>query len=234
MPQEPAVKRAVAFFDGQNLFHAARKAFGYTFPNYDPVALAQEICSQREWELSGVRFYTGVPDSSDNQHWNHFWNNKLAVLGTRGVFTYARSLRYQRKSLALADGTQYTYRVGYEKGIDVRIALDVIRLALEGDCDVALIFSQDQDFSEVADEVRSIAQQQQRWIKLASAFPFSPVYPNRRGVDKTDWIRIDQSAYDQCLDRNDYRSYTFPSTASTSGRSISSAPPVTEFEGSNS
>ena len=36
MPSEPATKRAFAFFDGQNLFYAAKEAFGYPFPNYDP------------------------------------------------------------------------------------------------------------------------------------------------------------------------------------------------------
>ena len=35
MPGEPATKRVVAFFDGQNLFHAAKKAFDYRFPSYD-------------------------------------------------------------------------------------------------------------------------------------------------------------------------------------------------------
>lgn len=39
MPAEPAIKRAVAFVDGQNLFYAARAAFGYHFPNYDVLAL---------------------------------------------------------------------------------------------------------------------------------------------------------------------------------------------------
>ena len=32
---EPPVKRTIAFFDGQNLYHAVRSAFGYTYPNYD-------------------------------------------------------------------------------------------------------------------------------------------------------------------------------------------------------
>jgi hypothetical protein len=40
---EPSPKRAIVFFDGQNLYHAARKAFGYTFPNFDPVALVTAI-----------------------------------------------------------------------------------------------------------------------------------------------------------------------------------------------
>jgi len=50
MPPEPLLKRTIAFFDGQNLFHAAREAFGYTFPNYDPVALAARVCHERGWE----------------------------------------------------------------------------------------------------------------------------------------------------------------------------------------
>lgn len=39
MPVEPAIKRTVIFIDGQNLFRAAREAFGYTYPNYDVLAL---------------------------------------------------------------------------------------------------------------------------------------------------------------------------------------------------
>ena len=39
MASEPAIKRAVAFVDGQNLFYAAKIAFGYSFPNYDVRAL---------------------------------------------------------------------------------------------------------------------------------------------------------------------------------------------------
>ena len=33
-------RRTVAFVDGQNLFHAAREAFGYTYPNYEVRALS--------------------------------------------------------------------------------------------------------------------------------------------------------------------------------------------------
>jgi hypothetical protein len=34
MPSEPLVKRAVAFIDGQNLYHAAREVFTYTYSNF--------------------------------------------------------------------------------------------------------------------------------------------------------------------------------------------------------
>jgi hypothetical protein len=48
MAIEPADKRTVAFFDGQNLFHAARAAFGYTFPNYDPITLQPPCANSKD------------------------------------------------------------------------------------------------------------------------------------------------------------------------------------------
>ena len=45
MPVEPKEKRTIVFVDGQNLFHAAKEAFGYNHPNYNVKALSQRICS---------------------------------------------------------------------------------------------------------------------------------------------------------------------------------------------
>ena len=205
MPVEPAVKRAIAFIDGQNLFYAVKKAFGYTYPNYDPKALAERITGARGWTLSKTFFYTGIPDPTDNPFWTHFWTAKLAVMGTRGIRTFSRSLRYRNQTVRLPDGSSTTILVGEEKGVDVRLALDVVRMARETLYDVALIFSQDQDLSEAADEVKAISIQQARWIKVASAFPVSPTAENRRGINGTDWIPIDRATYDGCLDPNDYR-----------------------------
>ncbi len=205
MKGEPPTKRAVAFVDGQNLFHAAREAFGYTYPNYDVSALAELVCARRGWELAQVRFYTGIPDVGDNRRWHSFWTHKLAAMGRQGVVVYSRALRYRNRTVALPDGTQHSFLTGEEKGIDVRIALDVMALAHRREYDVALVLSQDQDLSEVAEEIRTIAREQRRWIKIASAFPSSPTSRNRRGINKTDWIRIDRELYDQCLDRRDYR-----------------------------
>ena len=205
MALEPSPKRAIVFFDGQNLYHAARKAFGYTFPNFDPVALATAISKAKGWELAEVRFYTGVPDREDDPFWHQFWTNKLAHLGRRGATIYSRSLVYRNKVVRLPDGTEQSYLSGEEKGIDVRIAIDVIGLAWQGAYDVALIFSQDQDLSEVAREIRNIARGQDLWLKIASAFPVSPVVQNRKGINWTDWIQVDRATYDACLDPRDYR-----------------------------
>lgn len=206
MPSEPGVKRAVAFIDGQNLFYAAKNAYGYTFPNYDAICLATSVCAKQGWQLAETRFYTGIPSAQDKPAWNHFWTTKLAVMGSRpAVHVFSRPLRYRNQTISRADGSSQTILVGQEKGIDIRIALDIVRLARENKYDVALIFSQDQDLTEAAEEVRLIATQQARWIKLASAFPVSPTITNSRGINQTDWIKIDRQAYDACIDPLDYR-----------------------------
>lgn len=86
------------------------------------------------------------------------------------------------------------------------MALDVVAHAVTGAFDVAVIVSQDQDFTEVASEVRTIARTQKRWIKIASAYPVGPGTRARRGIDRTDWIAIDRQMYDRCIDGRDYRS----------------------------
>ncbi len=187
MPRPTEPLRAVAFFDGQNLFRAAKEAFGYGYPNYHPVRLAEAVCVLKEWKLEQVRFYTGIPDDPSDSR-RGFWDNKLAHLGRLGVHTFKRETRY-----------------GREKGVDLRIALDAVRLALDRAYDVAVFFSQDQDLTELVDDVLRIARDQRRFIKLASAFPVSSNSENRRGIDRTDWIRIGRETYDACLDSRDYR-----------------------------
>lgn len=191
--------------DGQNLFHHVREAFGYHYPNYDIKKLCECVCIAQTWSLTGIRFYTGVPDSSDDQFWNHFWVGKLAAMGRQGIKVFSRSLRYRNKTVRLANGNTQSFLHGEEKGIDVRIALDIMGMAIRNEYDVALVFSQDQDLSEVADELRIIAKQQSRWIRIACAYPMSPTVSNRRGINNTQWIHIDRAIYDTCIDPKDYR-----------------------------
>jgi uncharacterized LabA/DUF88 family protein len=197
MPAEPSIKRAFAFFDGQNLFHAARYAFGHRHPNFDPQRLAAAVCDARGWRL-------------DRPEWHDFWMRKLAAMGGRGVITRWRPLQMRVERVTLPNGEVAQLRVAQEKGIDVRIAVDVVRYAIEGLYDVGLIFSQDQDLGEVATDIRAIAASQGRWIKLASAYPEPPPGSHGRGIDRTDWIPFSKSFYDRCLDPVDHRRSNTP------------------------
>jgi len=204
MPKEPSVKRAVVFVDGQNLFNQAKNAFGYRVPNDDPAKLGRAVCQSHGWILQETRFYTGIPDPSKDPARHAFWANKKAVMIREGVNVFTRFLRYRTQSINVGNGRTLHREVAVEKGIDVRIALDIITMGHRRKYDVALVFSQDQDFSEVAKEIRKISSEQDRWIKIASAFPCSPTANNRRGINDTDWIPIDKALYDTCIDPRHY------------------------------
>ena len=114
-------------------------------------------------------------------------------MGRKGVYVFTRELRYSAEKPR-------------EKGIDVRLALDIVRLARKNEYDVAIIFSQDAVLEEAVDEVISIQRETKRHIHLESAFPFvTKKQRYSRGLNKTDWIRITKEMYDQCIDSRDYR-----------------------------
>ena len=149
-----------------------------------------------------------MPDATDNPFWNHFRVAKGAQMGRDGVHVFTRPLRYRNKEITLPDGTIYTFLDGDETGIDLRLALDVIKLAHQRELDVAVLFCRDQDLTELADEVRTISREQNRWIKVASAYPYSPAVKHYRGIDRTEWIQITRAMYDACIDKRDYRPKT--------------------------
>ena len=178
--------RAAVFVDGQNLYYSAKAAFGYKVPNYDIRKLAQTICDRQDWHLQMVKFYTGYPNVEESPKLHRFWQSRLRVMQRDGVKVFSRVLRN-----------------GKEKGVDVRIALDVTRTVYANDCDVVVIVSRDQDFSEVADEVKYIARREGREITIASAYPRG-TDKSVRGIDRTKWLPMDKQLYDSCIDERDY------------------------------
>ena len=122
-----------------------------------------------------------------------------------GISVTTRTLSYRVERIRLPDGSIHELPVHREKGIDLRLGLDVVRMARNAELDVAILFSQDQDLAEVAREVRDISRRTDRWIKIVSAFPYGSNATSTRGIDRTDWFRMDREFYDSCLDPRDYR-----------------------------
>ena len=207
MATEPHIKRAMAFIDGQNLYQHAKAAFGHHHPNYDPIKLHNWVCGQRGWAPNLVRFYTGVPDRSESEMWASYWSNRVLAMKRAGVAVTTRPIRYRKKTVVVG-GLSETVTTPQEKGVDVRMALDIVSLARKRQYDVAVIYSQDQDLCEVVQEIKEISEEQDRWIKVACAFPHGPAASARRGIDGTQWVKIGQADYDTCLDPRDYRPRT--------------------------
>lgn len=205
MAVEPHVKYAMAFIDGQNLYQHAKDAFGHHHPNYDPIKLHQAVCGQHGWVPNLVRFYTGVPAQAESPMWAGYWSNRLLQMKRAGIHVTSRPLRYRKETVVDSLGNLKVVTTPQEKGIDIRLALDIVSTARTRQWDVAVIFSQDQDLAEVVHEVRGISREQDRWLHICCAYPHGPNATSGRGIDRTQWCQMSQAFYDACIDPIDYR-----------------------------
>jgi uncharacterized LabA/DUF88 family protein len=192
--------RAMCFFDGQNLYASAKHAFG-TERNVRPVDLARAVCRTQGWRCEGVHYYQGSPDPNREPSESHLWNRRRSRLEASGVHVFDRRFQYSEYERQLPDGTSETMTRVKEKGIDVRLALDVVELGHKNLFDVAVLFCRDQDLSELVPTIQRLSLLQDRTIKLVSAFPTSEA--NRlRGIDGMNWLEIDKSMYESCCYRD--------------------------------
>lgn len=189
--------RVVVFIDGQNLFHLARDAWGggYHWPKYDPIKIAKELVSLKPHRtLAQVRFYSGVPDLNQSEFWHKFWLAKIRTMKSLGVWVFQGKIRN-----------------GQEKGVDVKIALDIVRLARQRAFETAIVVSQDADLNEALREALDISRDQGWLVALESAFPYEDNRGlSKRGLTPSTWRRIDRSMYDRCIDPHDYRPKRVP------------------------
>lgn len=191
------IDRAVALIDGMNLFNNAKRAFGplisqydYSFPNYDVVKLANVASVTLGCHLVETRFYTGVPRQSKDPRKHFFWEAKTLAMKQSGVIVYKRALRDSNPP--------------QEKGVDLRIGLDALSLAYRMVYDTLIIFSTDQDFTEVRDYIEGVANAQGRAIRFVSAYPATRG-SNIWGINGFQHVPIPQQVYEQCIDPKDYR-----------------------------
>jgi uncharacterized LabA/DUF88 family protein len=195
------ILRTIVFFDGQNLYHGAKDAWRalpavghsrYSYPSYDVEKLAEALVSRITGRiLTQIRFYTGVPNpalGATERFWHSFWTSKLRYLKNQGIEVYKGRINHEQ-----------------EKGVDVSIAIDLIRLTYEQKYEVAIIVSQDWDFGPAIRLAKEIAKNQNRQLIYESCFPLGPESKSSRGIPGTVWVPIDQATYDTCYDPRDYR-----------------------------
>lgn len=207
MKQELVLKEnAIVLFDGQNLYRAAKAAFSVTHPNFDPKLLAEYTCGSLNLNPHKIKFYTGVPDKKrggKDLDWAYFWEQKSLTMTRKGVEVFTRTLRYRTENILDSFGTLIENSYAVEKGIDVRIAIDAVSAALNGFNHI-IIFSQDQDLSEVSKEIKVIGKRTNRFIKIYSAFPENSDPSYSRGIEGSQWFKISKEIYDNNTDKRHY------------------------------
>lgn len=197
-------RQADFFIDGQNLFLSVKWLFGYKHPNFDVLGLCQGIAATKGWEVGKIHFYTGMPSREENPHWHDYWSRRLAEMGKVGIEIFNPPLRYRVKREELPDGSVRCWTQASEKGVDVRIALDMVKRTLDGSSALVLL-TQDNDLSVAAVEVRDMARRMNRSVQVACAYPAAEGRPSR-GIEGTSWIPMNRAFYDRHIDPRDYRS----------------------------
>ena len=143
------------FLDYQNVLGTARHCF-CSAPlrapegQVDPLQLGQVLVSRRlrPSVLSQVRVYRGLPDAT-RQPEGYAANERQAAAWAADpvVHVVRRSLRYPGS---------WPREKAQEKGVDVALAIDFVRLAAQGAYDVGILMSTDTDLLPALEAAQSI------------------------------------------------------------------------------
>ena len=147
--------RVIVFVDAQNFYRSARRAFfgggdhPYRFGQFHPWRLGELLCTRDPGRvLAGVRLYTGRPDAYLQPTAYRANLQQCGAWEQAGCYVFTRPLRYPRGWPRNTDGQH-----SEEKGIDVAMAIDIVRLADRDAYDVAIVCSGDTDLVPAVEDV---------------------------------------------------------------------------------
>lgn len=196
-------QRVVVFLDWQNVYRRARDAFfldgdPHTCGQVDPVALARLLAARvPNGVLQQVRIYRGIPTNkadpkgyAANRRQTAAWKKNSDHL----VEIYLRPLQYLPNLPPR------------EKGIDVQLAIDYVVLAVRGQYDVGILFSNDTDLVPALDAVFDLNGSMPPHPRVA-AWSGPNDHPRRitpSGKRSAPCIWLDEAAFNSVADLRDY------------------------------
>lgn len=148
--------RVVLFLDYQNVYRSARELFHpITAPHWcgqiHPVALGELLVerSQFDRQFDEVRVYRGIPDSTKDP--------KGYGASQRQIGEWSKSPKTQVITRTLRYPYGWPKEKPEEKGIDVSLAVDFVRMAVQDEYDVGIIMSTDTDLKPPLETVSQLA-----------------------------------------------------------------------------
>ncbi|MDQ7903158.1 NYN domain-containing protein [Phytohabitans sp. ZYX-F-186] len=199
--------RLMLFVDYQNVYRGARDCFHPEtgVPNVagqiTPVLIGEHIVERDAFarELSGVRIYRGLPDATRDSRGNAACTRQIEDWSADPrVAVITRPLRYPR---GWPDRAQPGEKP-QEKGVDVALAVDFVRLALEDQYDVGVLMSTDTDLKPALETVAKFTDKR---VEVA-AWSGHRRHSKRLSIDDVRlWCHwLDQKNYDEVCDTTDY------------------------------
>lgn len=147
--------RVVVFIDVQNVHNDFRRAFvddpdtaDSHIGAFNPMELAKRLVAMgpdfEEWTLSEVRAYAGSPLAHHQPTATAAHDRQMETWRKWGVIVQPRPLYYPPGEKPR------------QKGVDVELAIDVFRMAVEKQYEIAVIVSTDQDIKPALEAVAKL------------------------------------------------------------------------------
>jgi uncharacterized LabA/DUF88 family protein len=199
--------RVMLFVDYQNVYRGARDCFHpepsthHVAGQISPILLGEHIVATSPFdrELAGIRVYRGLPEATLDSRGNAACTRQIEAWSTDPrVTVITRALRYPR-------GWPDRCRPGekpQEKGVDVALAVDFVRLALEDQYDVGVLMSTDTDLKPA---LETVARFTEKRVDVA-AWSGRRGYNRRLSIDDARlWCHwLHREVYEKVCDTTNY------------------------------
>ena len=207
------MKKAILFVDANNWYHNLKNWYK---PSHIDINKVSELISEnKNLKISEIRWYISMPDIKENPQVYKMQRAFLGNLQKKGIKIITRKLqklstkelKYKRQGLlnswdlcdvckpivesSFFDILDYNQK---EKGIDVWIAIDMVREALNDNIDCAILVSGDADFvpafrliQETGKDVLSVSVPKGYSNELRQKFPYLILDKEKLNKCLRDW-----------------------------------------------
>ena len=145
----------MVFIDGSNFYYGLKQYIGQTRLNFD--CFCRLLCGENR-RLVYTHYYNVPVRQSDDPGQYARQQKFFAELRRIPHFALHLGRLVDRERAEKCPGCQQDYRVQYrvEKGVDVELAVNMLAYGFDDQYDIAIIASQDSDFTPAVDEVRRL------------------------------------------------------------------------------
>lgn len=203
------MERVCIFIDASNFYHCMLKKIGIREADFDFERFVQFLSRGRKIIENGKCFYVGTVREKGTRH-----ETKKAMSSQNMLFSRLISsgnwrietskLRTRLETIKIDDRVddyeklikigikEIRYERSREKGIDVKIAVDLISGAVNNEYDTAILVSSDTDLVPGVDFIRNMHNKKVEYIgfSIEKTDKFSQTKPVRRMIYATDIQRV--------------------------------------------